>query len=443
MLINYLFNQLDLTKNSGPYWVAYSGGLDSHVLLHAMAQLRQQNPGLKVQAIHVHHGLSEHAEEWLQHCQNICAQLNIPLYCHYLKNKPDKGESVEAWARTERYQIFSQHLVEGDMLLTAHTQDDQAETVLLQLLRGAGPKGLAAMPVSQAFASGFLIRPLLNLTRAQLQEYAQQNHLIWIEDESNEHLRFNRNFLRHQVIPLLRQRWPQFSKSIARSAHNCAEAANALAELAEIDLKEHQAKPALPIKILQDLPQHRQRNAIRHWLSNLNCKLPNSSHMQRIQKDLIQGRRDSRAQVSWQDFILRGFKQNLVLEKKIAKPSLPAEIPWDLTSPLQLPAQLGYLQAEKNEQGGLILNLDTTRLNIRFRQGGERCRPMGKKHSVSLKKLFQQWAIPEWRRSYIPLLFYDNELITVIGYCVCEPFAVINQMGWKINWITQQEIFLK
>ena len=183
MLLEHIHTQLTPLDNTRSYFIAYSGGLDSHVLLHAMAQLRNQIPELSLQAIHVHHGLSSQADNWLQHCRKVCAALNIKLHGEHILQSPARGESVEAWAREARYAVFAKTLTANASILMAHTQDDQAETALLQLLRGAGPKRFGRhAPNSSAFASGFLSRPLLNLNSSAIQEYAVQQQLSWIED---------------------------------------------------------------------------------------------------------------------------------------------------------------------------------------------------------------------------------------------------------------------
>lgn len=316
MVLEHLYTELSSLDCSQEIWIAYSGGLDSHVLLHAAAQLRQQIPQLNLQAIHVHHGLSPQADHWVAHCQGVCAQLAAPLICEYLRDAPQPADSVEAWARESRYRVFAKVLPPNALLLTAHTQDDQAETVLLQLLRGAGPKGLAAMPQQQVFAAGRLCRPLLNFTRSQLHDYALQNNLIWIEDESNLDHRFARNFLRHQILPLLRQRWPAVASNLARSARHCAEAAENLTELAQLDLA-HDMPQTLSLELLRRLSPARQRNVLRYWLQQQGCRLPNTQHIYQIQRDLINGRPDSRPQVHWGQWTLCRHHKALVLSSFI------------------------------------------------------------------------------------------------------------------------------
>ncbi len=215
--------------------VAFSGGLDSTVLLHQLVLLREQDPSLTLRAVHVHHGLSAHADDWVAHCRQICQQWQVPLVVHRV-TLARGGLGVEAHARAARYQAFQDTLNAGEVLVTAQHQDDQCETLLLALKRGSGPTGLSAMAPSSAFADSRLLRPLLNETRESLRQWALAHQLSWIEDESNQDDTYDRNFLRLRVIPLLRERWPHFSEAVARSASLCAEQEQLLDEILAAEL---------------------------------------------------------------------------------------------------------------------------------------------------------------------------------------------------------------
>ncbi|PDP95292.1 tRNA lysidine(34) synthetase TilS, partial [Klebsiella quasipneumoniae] len=210
--------------------LAFSGGLDSTVLLHQLVLLREQDPSLTLRAVHVHHGLSAHADDWVAHCRQICQQWQVPLVVHRV-TLARGGLGIEAHARAARYQAFQDTLNAGEVLVTAQHQDDQCETLLLALKRGSGPTGLSAMAPSSAFADSRLLRPLLNETRESLRQWALAHQLSWIEDESNQDDTYDRNFLRLRVIPLLRERWPHFSEAVARSASLCAEQEQLLDEI--------------------------------------------------------------------------------------------------------------------------------------------------------------------------------------------------------------------
>lgn len=417
------------------YLIAYSGGLDSHTLMKAMSLWRAQNPAISLTAVHVHHNLSSQADNWVEHCRRIANELQIAFHCEYLNSSPPRGSSVEAWARESRYSALAKHMTKDMILLTAHTQDDQAETVLLQLLRGAGPKGLAAMPQQQILASGCWMRPFLNLSRICLQEFAEQHGLNWIEDESNAQLRFDRNFIRHRIAPILRERWPEFAGNIARSAQHNAEAADNLNELAQIDLQKQSVLEPLPLIILKNLSAARQRNLLRYWLSSRGCRMPNTRQMQRIQQDFIHSRSDSQPQINWGPWSLRRFRHHLTISQNLGPIGTLSPIRWDLSSSLQLPHGIGQLVASQGANGGgLSLNVDRQSLTIQFRHGGERCRLVGKTQSTSLKKLFQELKIPPWQRPCIPLLFHRHELAAIIGYGICVPYAApAGEMGWHIT----------
>ena len=215
--------------------VAFSGGLDSTVLLHQLVLLREQDPSLTLRAVHVHHGLSAHADDWVAHCRQICQQWQVPLVVHHV-TLARGGLGVEAHARAARYQAFQDTLNAGEVLVTAQHQDDQCETLLLALKRGSGPTGLSAMAPSSAFAGSRLLRPLLNETRESLRQWALAHQLSWIEDESNQDDTYDRNFLRLRVIPVLRERWPHFSEAVARSASLCAEQEQLLDEMLAAEL---------------------------------------------------------------------------------------------------------------------------------------------------------------------------------------------------------------
>lgn len=229
--IKKIFTAFNKTQH---YCVAYSGGIDSHVLLHALVQHKPASAQLR--AIHIHHGLQIVADEWVEHCAEQTCALNVPLEIKYVDAKAAKGKSPEASAREARYAALAEMMTEGEVLLTAHNQNDQAETVFLQLLRGAGVKGLAAMPAQTEFNSGILYRPLLNISRAEIAEYAVEQQLSWVEDPSNDNTHYDRNFLRQKIMPLLAERWPSFAQTVARSAQHCAEASALIEEVAEQDL---------------------------------------------------------------------------------------------------------------------------------------------------------------------------------------------------------------
>lgn len=426
-----------LTKNRC-FYIAYSGGLDSHVLLYMMARLRHTYPDLKLNAIHIHHGLNTCADIWEQHCETICTDLKVDYQCRRLNLNPQHGESLEAVARQARYQAFSEILPAHSDLLLAHNQNDQAETVLLQLLRGAGPKGLSAMPHCKVFSVGHLIRPLLDFTRDEIQSYAEQNQLEWHEDSSNAETRFDRNYLRHRVIPVLSARWPAVAKNLSRSAQHCATTSNLLAQLAQQDLMQAitDQPHILAVPPLQALTADRQANALRYWIHSLGYPLPNTRKLQQLQQDLLYSREDAVPKIAWGEVVMQRYRQQLFLLPQVDTQSIDEVMTWNLVEPLLLPSNLGQLHAVQQLGTGLASVINQQPLSIRFRCGGERCRPVGHQHSYTLKKLFQNWGIPPWQRQRIPLLYCGDQLAAVIGYCICAEFSVSKQeQGWMINQV--------
>jgi tRNA(Ile)-lysidine synthase len=419
--------------NSTSFWVAYSGGLDSQVLLHALSTLL---PTTRLKAIHVNHGLHHNAAHWADICQQNCVKLGIHCEVISVNAKPKRGESPEACARQVRYLAMTKQLSVGDCLVTAHHRDDQAETLLLQLFRGAGLPGLASMPTSVTFGKAYLARPLLPFSRLELQQYAQIKQLNWIEDSSNTDMRFRRNFIRHQLLPALRQHWPSASKTLARVAEHTAEAQKLLEELAYKDwLKVRDlAANKLSVSRLLHLTPARRRNCLRGWLNRLQVSLPSQMQLQQIER-LLQSKIDAMPQVNWADIQIRRYRDFLyVLKKETNSPSVDLPIFWDLTQELFLPT-VGILTVERKQGQGIdCKKLATKQVIIDFRRGGERFHVQGRLGSHPLKKLFQEWDIPPWQRKKIPLLYCQEELIAVLGYGIHPNFiASSNEWGYVIH----------
>lgn len=416
------------------YLVAYSGGRDSHVLLHAMAGLREALPG-DLRAIHVNHGLHPQADQWARHCRSVCDALSVPLHIVSVDARAVVGESPEAAARHARYQAFTRHMEQGDCLLTAHHCDDQAETLLLQLLRGAGPHGLASMPVRASFAGGTHLRPLLGCGRAQLAAYAAAHHLQWIEDPSNQDTGLRRNFIRHEVLPLLATHWPAAARTLARSAAHCAEASRLLDDVAATDLQRVAGggPRQLNIPMLNTLDEARRYNVIRHWIGSQGFPLPRQTHLEHILRDVLQAAADRMPRVCWAGTEVRRYRDTLCLMAPLSSFDNRVVLPWDLRGTLTLPAGLGMLEAVTAE-GGDVLTPDIRKrrdVTVRFRQGGEICHPAGHGHALPLKKLFQEQGIPPWERERIPLIYVGETLTMVVGICVCESHAA----AWGVTGI--------
>ncbi len=405
-------------------YIAYSGGLDSHVLLHLLRNLQADFPELTLCALHVNHGLQASAQAWAQHCQQVCADLTIHCELLTVAAQAEPGQSPEAGARHARYTAFAQYIDTHSVLLTAHQQDDQAETLLLQLLRGAGDRGLACMPLLMPFAQGYLLRPLLNFPRQQLADYAHAQQLKWIEDDSNLDQRFDRNYLRHEVMPRLKQRWPATSRVLARSARHYAQHSHLLNDIAAQDYQDLMCKKeqALMLAGLAQLSTCRQANVIRYWLRCLELPLPSEKQLQLIFTDVIAARDDANPTLSWPGVQVHRYAGCLYACMPLPPIASDWQARWDLCSDLMLPGGLGTLSPEHLQIEQLRAALKpsaTTAVTVRFRRGGERCHPQGRQGSHPLKKLMQEWGIPPWLRNRVPLIYWNEQLVAVVGYCIC------------------------
>ncbi|MGH8501043.1 MAG: tRNA lysidine(34) synthetase TilS [Gammaproteobacteria bacterium] len=403
------------------YQIAFSGGLDSTVLLHALTAI-VSGSGPALQAVHVHHALHPQADNWAEHCRQVCAALDVPFRLVRVDAGAKRGESPEAAAREARYRALRSAIKAGVCLLTAHQQDDQAETLLLQLLRGSGPAGLAAMPGITRFGDGWHVRPLLDFTRRELADYAAARGLSWIDDPSNWDIEPDRNFIRHEIMAALRARWPSSTRTLARAAGLQAEVSTLLGELANQDLAVLAGSRAdtLSIAALRGLSGPRQRNAIRHWLIGLRLPLPTQTQLEHVLIGVVGARGDRSPVIAWHGVEVRRYRDNLY-----AMPPLPAHdpnmvLPWDTREPLNIPHLGVTLESSLLESSGIADAAARSDITIRFRRGGERCRPRGRRHHHDLKKLFQEAGVPPWERDRIPLVYVGERLTAVIGYWECE-----------------------
>ncbi|MFW0039586.1 MAG: tRNA lysidine(34) synthetase TilS [Coxiella endosymbiont of Dermacentor silvarum] len=430
-----LFTVLITLTSSSRFYIAYSGGLDSHVLLHAMNECLKKNSLLHIQALHINHKINPKSDLWEKHCQHTCEKLKVPFQAKQLRLTIYPGDSIEAVARKARHEIFRCIIRENENILTAHTQNDQAETFLLQLMRGSGIKGLSAIPMKKKLGSGYLLRPLLDFNRSELKVYAEKNYLHWIEDDMNLELRFNRNYLRHTVLPILQRRWHEAPAIISRSASHCAEATFLLNQLADNDLKAIQIGAKLAIKTLLQLTPERQRNVLRRWISCRGFLTPQTKQLEQIRKDVLEARESANPIFTYDNVEIRRYRNELYLLDFSPPHDANLVIPWDFQRLLILPNNFGILKATKRKGEGIKVMPDIHQITVRFRQGGERCQPVGRKESHALKKLMQAWKIPAWKRNSIPLIYRNEKLAAIVGYCVCEDFmAKSSEWGWVINF---------
>lgn len=415
-----LRHQLSLSSGSKVV-VAFSGGLDSHVLLHILSRIATDYP-ISLSAIHIDHCLQEESGQWAAHCQQVCDGLDVPLVIRRVDIIQQRGMSLEAQARDARYAAIADELPAGGVCMTAQHLDDQSETVLLQLLRGAGVHGLAAMPMDKPFNNGKLMRPLLNYSRKALQQYAGQHDLQWVEDPSNRDNRFDRNYLRNVVIPLLQKRWPGFNRSLSRSSRHAASARLLIDEQASSDLQScfvvsnEFTLPAiayLDMNSLRKLSPVHQQNTLRYWVRMHELPMPGDDRLQTL-LGLIEKSSPS-GSIDWQGgaFCLDGDTLWLCTEPVGDVPA-PVDCDWDLSGELLIQGTQLQLSAIARADEGLSARaIGDTGVQVRFRRGQEVCRMSGEHGTKALKKVLQDLAVPPWQRKLMPLIYLDDELVAI------------------------------
>jgi len=406
------------------YLIAFSGGLDSSVLLDLCTGLRERESFPRMTAVHVNHGLHEAAGQWASHCVEVCRSLHVPCRVLQVDASPKPGESPEEAARRARYEALRRLVQEQEILLTAQHRDDQAETILLQLFRGAGLAGLSGMGPVAPFGKGLLVRPLLEFSRQSLQQYATAQRLHWIEDSSNQETAYDRNFLRHEVMPLLKKRWSGIAKTVQRSGRHCAEAQLLLTRAAR-DLyasTKHPQRDTLLISKLASYDEATRRLIIREWIRAHGKRSPSAAVVQRIVTEAVSAGQDKAPRVCWQEGEIRRFRNELCCLPRLGPFDAFAQYDWEGHGRLMLPGS-GWLESFQQSGQGIAERLwNSGRITVRFRTGGERCRLPGRRGRHTLKKLFQEEAVPPWVRQRMPLVCIDDELAAVGDLWVCEPF---------------------
>ena len=424
-LLSDIEKQLKQTSAQG-FLIALSGGLDSTVLLSLFAKLRQKRPHLQplsIRAIHIHHGLSQNADNWAKHCQNLCDQFQIPLVIERVQ--VNKTNGIEAGAREARYQAIKKLLQTQEMLVTAHHLNDQTETFFLALKRGSGLQGLGAMQQQSVLFGMPILRPLLGFTRTQLEDYAQKEKLNWITDESNEDNRYDRNFLRNEILPELRERWAHFDLAVQRSAQHCFEQQQLINDLLSEAFAEHcQIKNQFKLYQFRKYSLAKQTALLRMWFVENQLEMPSKRQLTQLINDVILAREDANPQFQLVNKVIRRYKDSLYLTKPfsdLTKCILKLE-----QNTLSLPDDLGNLTVQENERNLIFywqnysVMLDKTDLPISIRFGySGKVKHHPKSPREDIKKLWQSLDIPPWQRNRIPLIFYGDELKSAVGFfCV-------------------------
>ncbi len=444
--------------------IAYSGGVDSQVLLAALAKLKRErqltNPML---VCHVNHGLSADAVAWQTFARQQAEYFSLPFITHTLSLKKQPQQSLEAIARDARYQLLAKASAEPAIIVTGHHLNDQAETFLLALKRGAGLKGLSAMPSNLTLAQHLLTRPLLAISRTEIEAYANQRQLPWIDDESNQDHTFDRNFLRHAVLPELEKRWPSFCQTLSRSVGHCQDAQALLDEVAQADLEQVMiAEQVLSVPALLLLSKLRFNNVVRHFLARYEKLMPSSAQLEQISKQ-FSAANDKNPTVKVGDYCLRRYGQQLHLT-----PSFRDISAWQkrLSNAYQaetiiLPDGLGTLGVSAESEStvndrmgnvdkqlcknshqrtvaciGLAMPEAKQVVSIRFNHDNPICQPHFRDKSRSLKKILQEAKIPTWQRQRIPFIYYDDTLVAALGLFVCKSHLVgSDEANLKLVWL--------
>ncbi|QCI16945.1 tRNA lysidine(34) synthetase TilS [Buchnera aphidicola (Aphis helianthi)] len=421
------------------FLIAYSGGMDSTVLLYQLLKIKQINPKISIRAIHINHNIHSNSKKWQDHCYNTCKKYNIPLIIE--KISVNVIQNIEEQLRIKRYNLIYKHLFNNEILLTGHHLNDQCETLFLSLKRGSGPTGLSAMSNETIFGKTKIVRPFLTKTKKELKKWANLNNLIWIEDFTNFNTNYDRNFIRHNVLPILEKKWPFFLKNCFRTTKICKEET----KLKNILLQEKIQKflhfnESLNIKSFEDLKEEVCKALIRYWISLKNIKSPSYKTIQRIYNEIICSQKNINLKIIIQKNEIRCYKKSLyfIETKKNIKNMI---VFWhDTNHKLILPNNLGYIIKNNTEGMNIPRPQNSELINIRFQCDGK-ILILGKHKQKYIKKIWQEYNIPPWLRNQIPLLFYNNQLVSALGvFVVNQNIKKENQNEWNISWINSIQL---
>ncbi len=419
--------------------IGLSGGVDSVVLLHLLNSLAPHFDW-RLSALHVHHGISLNADAWAASCADLCRRYGIALHVERVDIAPSRDEhGIEAAARKLRHAAFARYSC--DFVALAHHADDQAETLLLQLLRGAGIKGVAAMPVLSRVEGlvlsrvegamvkparahgGATVRPLLDIPRSALIEYAQQHALRWVEDESNADGHYPRNFLRHRLLPLLREKFPAYRETLTRSARHFAEAAELLDELAQQDGAQALSVDTLDLAVLRPLSRQRAKNLLRYFLHMRGAPMPQEVQLDDMLRQLLEARADAAVCVRFGAWQVRRYQSKAYAFPEPGEFDPGFERAWSGEGDVHWPALNAQLRFTRSLGKGISLaRLQRAPVTLRLRRGGEVLRPHSQAATRSLKNLLQEYRIPPWQRERLPLMYCGDELVSVVGVAVAADF---------------------
>ena len=421
------------------YVIALSGGLDSTVLAHALAVTRERHRK-SLLAVHVDHQLQPDSGRWTDYCRGLAGRLGIEFVAERVSVAGAGSGGLEAAAREARYGALGRHTHAGDWLLSAHHRNDQAETLLLNLMRGSGPAGLAGIGLLASFAGGWLARPLIDVSRGALETYAMAQELRWLDDPSNDDLRFDRNFLRHDVLPALEQRWPGVVERLARSAELAGDAAAMLDELAAIDLQRVGGRvEKLEIEGLLQFSDARQRNLLRYAIRRAGLPVPGAARLASVIDTVLRAREDAQPLVTWQGAELRRYRGTLYLLPPLGEASWPPEGRALGARPITLGPGMGTLRLAPGAPRGLSRPVVERGLTVRGRRGGEELKPAGQAPTKKLKKLLQDDGVVPWMRDRLPLVYAGEELVAVADLWLAAD--AVSMPGTAVCWDDRPELY--
>ncbi|MEM9253911.1 MAG: tRNA lysidine(34) synthetase TilS [Pseudomonadota bacterium] len=419
-----------------PIWlVAYSGGVDSTVLLHLLWSWCQHRSSPPLAAIHINHGLHSDAGRWAGHCQRQCAELGVDLF----NASVDVAAfgSGEVAARNARYQVFEEHLTGGGVLFLGHHLDDQVETFFLRLMRGAGIDGLRAMRSRRTLGNGELVRPMLSCTRAEIAAYAAEASLDFIDDPSNTDQAMDRNYLRRSILPALGDRWPAYRRTVSRAVEQLAAGSELLHDSLGVPTTRYSVMedPGIALDELGDVRSERGQR-IRGWLRSRGLQTPPAAALEEFLGQLDFAVPDANPALRWGSYALQRYGDGVYLLPPDAV--LPDRVVLDRDGGCDV-AGIGYLQMRPTDTLGLLLS-DSDSVTIRWRRGGERCTVRGRSERRALKKLLQEWRVPPWWRERIPLLYVNDELVAIADLAICDSPRWTDDPGgvqprWEFCWL--------
>ncbi|MDC3191250.1 tRNA lysidine(34) synthetase TilS [Pseudoalteromonas elyakovii] len=415
-----------LNAQQSCFSVALSGGVDSVVLLHLIKQAQQQHSELKIEAVYVNHGLSKYADEWQGFCQSLCEELDVAFKAMHVEIYERSRTSLEAQAREARYQALDENCISGSVILLGQHLNDQLETFLLRLKRGSGLQGLASMPQTRLLASGRVcFRPLINITREQIEQFASEFAITHITDDSNVDERFDRNFLRHQVLPILTERFQGFEKSVARSIRLLQKQQSLLDEYTQNDLTHCQNKQGgLSCEAIAGFSKPRQANLVRAWLNQFTHQLPSENQLQQIIEQGLTAKADAQLKICLQSGDVRRHQQHWYFVKEQA---IPEAMDIALQNIELIDGRKLIVKAGK----GIRKPKPDEQVRVEFNKPQARIKPLHKPGSNTLKHWFKDAKVAPWLRAQTPLIFYNDQLVQVVGYFISEQHSVEDGILWE------------